>query len=272
MSSSLVRHAHPHSHVLIKLEGPDQSFVVDGTPYAMNEETAILVNAWQEHCYPHAAAAGETRVLAMYVQPTWLAEVDRDLHLSGHPSFFSRPCVAVPSEVRERAYAIAREISLGGRADGGRIESLILELMTGLARRFSLLAERGGTFRPPPRSCDYRIRKALRLLQESAAGGSLRAEHLFRAAALSRPRFFELFRQQMGLSPAVYANALRMESVLDDVAAPTRPIVDVALNHGFSEQSNFTRFFRKHAGVAPAAYRHSLVGGGGGASSQPVEA
>lgn len=46
MDRSLVRHAHPHCHVLLKVDGADTQFVVRDTIAPLTEESAVLVNAW----------------------------------------------------------------------------------------------------------------------------------------------------------------------------------------------------------------------------------
>ena len=47
MDRPLVRHAHPHCHVLLKVEGADTAFVVGDTVYPLTDDTAVLVNGWQ---------------------------------------------------------------------------------------------------------------------------------------------------------------------------------------------------------------------------------
>ena len=44
MDYSLVRHAHPHCHVLLKVEGADTQFQVDDTMYPLTDLGAVLVN------------------------------------------------------------------------------------------------------------------------------------------------------------------------------------------------------------------------------------
>jgi hypothetical protein len=64
MDWSLVRHAHPHCHVLLKVEGADTQFVVGDTVYPLTNETAVLVNGWQPHCYVHDPKKPHTIILA----------------------------------------------------------------------------------------------------------------------------------------------------------------------------------------------------------------
>jgi hypothetical protein len=55
MDYSLVRHAHPHCHVLLKVEGANTQFVVDHAFYPLTDASAVLVNGWQPHSYVHLA-------------------------------------------------------------------------------------------------------------------------------------------------------------------------------------------------------------------------
>src|ERR1700704_3021712 len=63
MDWSLVRHAHPHCHVLLKVEGADTQFVVGDTVYPLTDNTAVLVNGWQPHSYVHDPERPRTVIL-----------------------------------------------------------------------------------------------------------------------------------------------------------------------------------------------------------------
>ena len=49
MDRSLVRHAHPHCHVLLKVEGDDTQFLVGERIAPLTDELAVLVNAGEPH-------------------------------------------------------------------------------------------------------------------------------------------------------------------------------------------------------------------------------
>ena len=38
MDISLVDHAHPHCHLILKVDGPDQNFVVEGKPVPLRSD------------------------------------------------------------------------------------------------------------------------------------------------------------------------------------------------------------------------------------------
>lgn len=258
MNRPLVRHAHPQSHVLVKISGADQSFIVDGVECRLEDDTAVLVNTWCEHYYPHADSNENGVFLAFYIEPAWLGGIDKELTLSRHPGFFPSPNVRVTPDMRRLAMCISEELAYGDGLVSDHVETLVFELMMDVISSFSLWKDRSESRSLAARTSDFRIRRALRHLYEDT-GKCCDVNDLISIAGLSRPRFFELFKEQTGVTPVVYANALRVESAMDYLGRSEIPIVDVSLDHGFDEQSNFTRFFRQHIGIPPAAYRRVVT-------------
>jgi AraC family transcriptional regulator len=94
-------HAHPQCHALFKIDGDDSEFDVEGERYPMSLDTAVLVNAWQPHSYPFISGAqGRARVLALYVEPSWMVRVDPSFQSSARRDFFCEPCVGLPAALR----------------------------------------------------------------------------------------------------------------------------------------------------------------------------
>ena len=75
---------------------------------------------------------------------------------------------------------------------------------------------------------------------------------------MSRPHFFKLFRAQVGLTPNLYGNALRMERAIDRLAATEEAVANIGFDLGFSSQASFSRFFIANGVVPPSAYRRSV--------------
>jgi AraC-like DNA-binding protein len=89
-------------------------------------------------------------------------------------------------------------------------------------------------------------------LQEGGRDAGL-DEIVAREVGLSRPHFFKLFRAQVGLTPNLYLNALRMERAIDRLAATQEAVADIGLDLGFSSQASFSRFFIANGVVPPPA-------------------
>ncbi|HJQ83469.1 MAG TPA: helix-turn-helix domain-containing protein, partial [Candidatus Binatia bacterium] len=72
----------------------------------------------------------------------------------------------------------------------------------------------------------------------------------------SHRRFIALFRDAVGLPPKLYCRVLRFQEALRLlVVRPPRPLADVALAAGYSDQPHLNREFRELAGVSPSEYR-----------------
>jgi AraC-like DNA-binding protein len=246
-------HAHPQCHALFKVGGADSEFDVDGRRYPLADGVGVLVNAWQPHCYPLPAG---TQVLALYIEPAWLARFEASFAAAARRDFFRAPAIAVPRVVRELAHSLAEELR-GARADAQRALRLLELLMSELALRFSRHRDfpvwaRGAA----DTIADRRIRKAMRLISERC-GTACDMSEIARDAALSRPHFFELFRASVGVTPGVYRNVVRMERAYRALLASDIGVGQLGQELGFPAHAHFTRFFRDNHGVAPEAYRRA---------------
>src|SRR5436309_11939395 len=66
MDRQLVRHAHPHCHVLLKVEGADTQFAIREAIAPLTDTNAVLINAWEPHAYAHDARRPRTIILALF--------------------------------------------------------------------------------------------------------------------------------------------------------------------------------------------------------------
>lgn len=249
MDCALVTHAHRACHVLLKFGGADTAFQVRDQLCPLEDRTAVLVNAWEPHAYIHAPNAPQTIILALYIDPLWLARIDRQLVSSGHSQFFPRRSVALNSNVLERALNLGTQMLLGDPFSREDAEEIVFDLTISIIDSFSdRVGLRGEA------AADHRIRRATDAMR-GQVGDPLDVGKLARIAGLSRPHFFHQFKQVTGLTPALFLNTLRMEEATKKLADEARPLLDVAQDIGFEAHSNFTRFFRQHQGVAPSEYR-----------------
>ncbi len=90
-------------------------------------------------------------------------------------------------------------------------------------------------------------------------GGDDSLDGIARAAGLSRPHFYKLFRQHMGVTPNLYMNALRMEHAIQRLTDSHDAVTEIGFDLGFSSQASFSRFFIANGVVAPSNYRRSVV-------------
>jgi len=75
------------------------------------------------------------------------------------------------------------------------------------------------------------------------------------AACLSTSRFSPFFKQELGETYREYQLRRKIEHAKHLLATTRRPIVDIASELVFSDQSYFTRMFRRFTGQTPQSYR-----------------
>lgn len=256
MDRPLVRHAHSHCHVLIKVEGHDTKFEVGGRTVPLTDEVAVLVNAGQPHSYTHQVGQPPTIILALYIKPRWLGLFRRDWTASAAPNFFTAPGGQLTDSMRRRAHDLA-EAMLLDPGNAAEHERLISRVMIATIERMSHWREAGSSYRALARSSptpDRRVARAkARIEEEPGAIGSM--DGLARDVGLSRAQFFRLFERTVGLTPRVYLNMVRIERAVQQVAAQDQTIARISNDLGFSVPAHFSRFFHDHAGSAPTHFR-----------------
>jgi AraC family transcriptional regulator len=73
------------------------------------------------------------------------------------------------------------------------------------------------------------------------------------------PHYFsELFKQSLGISPHQYVLRRRIERGRKLLHNPSVSVLEAAVRSGFSDQSHFTKLFRRIVGVTPSKYRSIL--------------
>jgi len=257
MDTSLVDHAHPHFHLIFKASGPDQNFMVEGNAVPLRSDMLVAVNSWQQHAYMHLQGAERTLFLALYIEPGWLANADRAFANCAELGFFPHPGIAITNEINHlRAELVRRMAGPLDRHD--ELQELILQLCLTVSYGFSDWRERGAARRRIAGPWDYRVGRALRHMRARAAE-AVDLDDIARRSGLSRPHFNHLFRSCTGLSPRVYANALRVETAVNRLREPVDEIGHISEDLGFSAQSNFTRFFQQHTGTSPNQYRRVMA-------------
>ncbi len=255
MDWSLVRHAHPHCHVLLKVEGADTQFVVGDKVYPLTNQTAVLVNGWQPHSYVHDPERPRTVILALYIEPEWLMAFRPGWAASGAPGFFNDPSGDVSPRIRGLAMNLAADMMARPEARTAH-EAALSDLMIAVIERFTPWRSFPASIREMNVSSgDWRIRKiAASMRAETRRGVAL--DTLAKEAGLSRSHFFRLFESSIGVPPKVYLNVVRMEQAVDAVLNQSGSVCDISKQLGFAEPAHFTRFFRNHAGVSPREFRN----------------
>ena len=124
------------------------------------------------------------------------------------------------------------------------LEGMILEMLGGLA------GSRNGR-RGAPRW----LGSVLEILHEEF-DRPLTLERIAREVGLHPVHLSRAFRDFRGEGIGQYLAGVRVRFAAGKLARSAMPIAQIALLSGFSDQSHFTRVFRRHTGFTPGAFRH----------------
>ncbi len=251
LNKAFLTHAHREAHLTFYVRGRPARITVSDLPVRLDRLTGAAIDPWQPHSYDPAEVDECTLALVLYVKPQWTA----DESLSGRDGLrFGRTILEMTPRIQ-------------GLVD--RIVALMLDEPSygGFDRHLCDLVcashEQTWEDRRKPTTCDqatlyrdFRIRNSLRLMQARIAD-ELAIDTIARDAGLSRPHFYKLFRQHVGLTPNVYLNTLRMEAAIDRLTGTPDPVTAIGLDLGFASQASFTRFFTTNVGVPPSDYRRA---------------
>ncbi|MDB5784038.1 AraC family transcriptional regulator [Caballeronia mineralivorans] len=257
LDKSMVLHAHRVSHVIFKEGGPDIQFGIRKCEHVLSDKNVLLVNAWEPHFYEHRPQSQPTVLLALYLEPDWLRDVDRRFAYSIHPRFFLRSSVPVQGKL-SRLHTDLLDILTDREGQSLQaVHGLIADMtgeLVGISPRSNELSAAGSV---GGIAYDIRIRRAIDAMKQ-VRGIPPDFDDLAQTVGLSRPHFFHLFHKQTGMTPATFSSMLRMDLSIEGVSQHEMALRDIALDLGFDSPGNFTRFFVRQQGVTPSQYRQNV--------------
>jgi AraC family transcriptional regulator len=99
-----------------------------------------------------------------------------------------------------------------------------------------------------------RVTRTVRLIEAQAAT-ELTLDRLAQEARLSPFHYLRTFECVTGTTPHQYLLRTRLRAAATRLISGTERILDVALDAGFGDMSNFSRAFRSEFGVSPRGFR-----------------
>jgi len=241
-------HAHREGHLTYLLNGPPAVVTVDDIPYTLDQTRGVVINPWQPHSFQPNPSGQPAVFLVAYICDRWL-----NRHLQGPGELrFGANGIDVGTTIRSIAVSLAHVVVTS--ASYRLVDRYLNQLFDASLNASWTNADRHPHSATCRAAIDFRVRKSLRLLDDGLAQG-IELAAVARNVGLSRPHFFKLFRENTGVTPAIYANTMRIEKALDRLVRSHASITDIGFELAFSSQSHFTHFFAAHVGIAPAPYR-----------------
>ena len=247
----IVTHAHRESHLIFHVGGAAASVRVSDETCRLDRTRAVAVSPWNPHSFDLPGGPGEPCMcLVLYIKPMWFLEYSKSV---ANALSFGRARIDMTPAITQwatRLTSLLLDDVASERFDNFLFETTrqcFEQSWAGQDQNRIAHGARG-------RYVDYRVRRALRLIQERFSE-DLEIDWLAREAGLSRPHFFKLFKRQMGITPNLYLNTLRSEQAIDDLMTTGKTVTDIGYDLGFSSQASFTRFFSSNVGIPPSDYR-----------------
>lgn len=214
----------------------------------MTPGSLLLGAAGQSFECAHEHAAGD-RCLSFHYTPAYFEQLAADMGTLGGRRALRLPRLP-PTRALSPLFADACSAVTGTRAiEWDRLSMDIAE------HALRALDDRPGTRRiAPPVRATARVTAIVRYIERHPSTNLL-LEHLAREAGLSPYHFLRTFQQVAGVTPHQYVLRVRLLEAATRLLASRAPVIDIALDCGFGDLSNFNRAFRVEFGVSPRHYR-----------------
>lgn len=215
----------------------------------MTPGSLMLGNAGRAFECGHEHGEGD-RCLAFWYTPDYFERLAADA--GARKAEF--PVLRLPS-LRELSPPTARAMAAFQTSSDGW-EELSVELAARVLKSAGRLSP---SATPVPPSTLARVTRTVRMIERHPES-SLTLSALARQAGLSPYHFLRVFERLTGLTPHQYILRARLREAAMRLAAErsfAKPakVLDVALDCGFGDVSNFNRSFRAEFGVSPRTFR-----------------
>jgi AraC family transcriptional regulator len=191
---------------------------------------------------------------------------DRCVSVAYSPDYFER--LAYDAGVKSGRFAVGRipPLRMFGRLASRAFAAVSsphsplvwAELTAELAARAVTVAAGAPSHGPTtPSAVLARVTRSIRRIERDPAR-ALSLPELAHDARTSPYHFLRGFREVTGITPHQFILRARLRQAASRLARTSDGIVDVALDSGFGDVSNFNRTFRTEFGSSPRAYRRDM--------------
>ncbi|PHM29135.1 helix-turn-helix domain-containing protein [Xenorhabdus budapestensis] len=86
---------------------------------------------------------------------------------------------------------------------------------------------------------------------------SIKIDAIAHKSGYSKWHLQRIFKELKGCTLGQYVRRRRLHEAAKSLREDDLPILDIALQYGFSSQATFTRIFKKHFNTTPAKFREN---------------
>lgn len=213
-----------------------------------DDEIRIYKNARSDEYQRYSGAIASGPYAGPFVTDTTLEACVMGVHFKPGGAFAFLDCNV--GDLRDSHFDLQ---AIWGAAAGELRERLCGTVSS--ARRFRLVEE---FLKARLRRLEQHSAVALALSRLRGAESQMTRE-LAQDAGLSEKRFIDVFRFEVGLNPKLFTRIRRFQRVLGRANRPAvQDWADVALQHGYFDQSHLIRDYVAFTGISPTDYVHCL--------------
>jgi AraC-like DNA-binding protein len=241
------KHAHETFSIGIVTNGRC-TYLNGSTQQRIGAGTVVLMNPGDAHaCNPDRGALWSYRML--YFDVAWLTEIQQDLGGCRNDQFQSFLATATTQPGLYAGLYRLYEVLTDQQAECLEKHSAALTFMCTVQHALS----------PAPDLASHGHRGLARAAEFIRANyvRSIKLEEICSAADLSPSYLIRAFSERYGLTPHAYVTNCRIEFSRSQLRRG-RPIAEVALAAGFSDQAHLQRSFKKLVAATPGQYRAGL--------------
>ncbi|TDN69006.1 AraC family transcriptional regulator [Paraburkholderia sp. BL10I2N1] len=239
----------PHWHdayAIPVIEAGAETYRYRGANYVAEAGSVPIINPGELHTGSRAVDAG-WRYRVMYAPVDFIHELANDLAGRPQPLPWFDPEVIRDADLAQRLRQAHRLLEAGD--DPLAAETAMLDALS------TLLVRYGRTRPETPRVAAHDPRVATMQAQlTSDLAAPLQLADLASTVGLSPFHAARLFTQATGLPPHAWRNQIRLQRALGPLRAGAS-VTEVAAASGFTDQSHFTRHFRRMFGVPPGRWQ-----------------
>lgn len=190
-------------------------------------------------------------LLLMAINPGLVNQIAREIGSDGQVELEPR-CHFRDELLEQLAKSLIAEFEQTSPADGVYADSLAHTLIVHLIKKYS-----GTRIRPQTARHGLPQRTLARVVEfiDAHLGEDLSLRTIAQVAEMSPSYFLTMFKRSTGLAPHQYLMAKRIDRARALLTETKLPIVDVASQVGFADQSHLTRLMRRHTGLTPRLMR-----------------
>jgi AraC family transcriptional regulator len=238
---------HTHYTIAIVLAGSFQYRSARGRGL-MTSGSLMLGNEGDCFVCGHQHGEGD-RCVSFWYEADYFERLAADAGAHGRPAAFTVPRLPPlpmlsPLIARASAGATGTEVPW---------EELAMMLAVSTVKAAAGVPSNHDSFPP---NAEARVARAVRAIDRYPSA-SLTLGHLARQASLSPYHFLRTFERVTGITPHQYVRRARLREAGMRLVAESGKVLDLALDSGFGDVSNFNRAFRAEFGMSPVAFRRT---------------